>query len=701
MTTILAEYGSFVVSSSDTALRKRTASSCQPEVTTIWFPVLPGTTELPVSPEPVINESPEAPNSVAAPIDFDPENPDLCALFNDILPISSPPIYPVEQTVELLSAPYIETVLVPTITRARLGVTSIDYPLSVEGGSVSLATKTKLALANLYIAAENAIFAFTGNTAEISRRKDISPVLGYFFTSPPSQASFAVRPYTAVFPPVVNLSIEAKAAFTIPGSSELVFLPPTDISLQGLPCSIALDTAIRILSPVSIEVSAATPLVSAGLVVTIPAPTSIALSAPPPSIRTGSSTSVAPTNVDIAMLAPSGVGGPIVLLAIPIVDIVVLGQLPIISSGKSLATPVSQVSISGQEPEVLEVIYGALVPTTDVAILTINPVVAAGVSLLVPSSSLSVAFETPFVELVLALEEVVRIGTAPPVLGAGGAVHPPVGWNVLQNASADDTNIGSFGWTFDLTIDSTPHNYASIGSNTYITFGPGSSSAYSGLSETNPFLNKIFFGASDNSYQRVYDRAEVVEGISVQRIRYEGTASTSGTLGNPNIVAEFTFFQPFSDGRQLIELRVGSHSRTSGLFMIASRNTAYASSTITANSSWVFIGNSTGTSWTMTPNRFVALGKDRSINVPSTEVAVSSNPAEVEALVPQAIVPLTNITISSIEPSLNTNIVLEVPSTDLAINAELPRIAIDTYFSSLATQVYTWERDFMVDWWAD
>lgn len=706
MTTILAEYGSFVVSSSDTALRKRTASSCQPEVTTIWFPVLPGTTELPVSPEPVINETPEAPNSVAAPIDFDPEDPDLCALFNDILPISSPPIYPVEQTVELLSAPYIETVLVPTITRTRLGVTSINYPLSVEGGSVSLATKTKLALANLYIAAENAIFAFTGNVAEISRRKEIFPVLEYFFTSS-SQASFAVRSYTAAFPPASDISVRGMRASTVPGST-LVFVEPTDISLEGLPCRLGFDIAIRILSPVSIEVSAAIPLVVSDLAVTIPAPTSISVSAPPPSISTGSNTSVAPTIVSVAMLIPIGIGGPVVLIAPFTVDILVLGQLPIVNTGNTVTVPASQVSISSEGPEVLDVTYGVLVPTANnLAISIIDPVVAAGVALLVPSINLSVVFQTPSAVTERTLEEVVRIGTAPPILGAGGSVYPPDGWNVRQNGDVDDSSVGSFSWAFDLTIDSTAHNYAWIGSNTYITFD-GGSSAYSDLSESNPFLNKIFFGAairppetSDNSYQRVYDKAEVIEGISVRRIRYEGTANTTGTLGSPNIVAEFTFFQPFPDGRQLIELRVGSHGRTSGLFMIASKTTAYASSTIAANSSWVFIGNETGTSWTMTPNRYAVIGNDKEIDLPSIEIAVSSNSAEVEALVPQAIVPLTNITISSIEPSLNTNIVLEVPSTDLAINARLPRIALDTYFSSLSGQVYSWDRDFMVDWWAD
>lgn len=651
MTTILAEYGSFIVSSSDTALRKRTASSCQPEVTTIWFPVLPGTTELPVSPEPVVNESPEAPNSVAAPIDFDPENPDLCALFNDILPISSPPVYPVEQTVELLSAPYIETVLVPTITRTRLGVTSIDYPLSVDGGSLSLRARARLVLSKFYIAAESAIFTFTGSDAILSNRETITSTLGYFFYSG-SAATFDIRPYIiAADVPSSTCYIDAWAP-RISLLPDLLINPPSaSINIEGQPCSVAIGDTIQVPASAIISLSADAPSIRTGSSVGILSPSVIELSGITPLIATGNSISVPFIDIGITALTPLRAGGSLVVVAPPATDLIVSGESPVVSCGNSVAAPVSQISISSYEPEFLNVIYGVSTPTIDIGISAINPIIVVGTSVAAPSSNISIAFETPSIVATtpIGLEEAVKIGTAIPTLGPTGATHPPSGWNVLVNSNNDDSSVGSFNWAFNFTIDSVAYDYAWIVSNTYLTFG-GSSTAYFGLSASNPNLSKIFFGGADNSYQRVYDKAEVIEGVSIQRIRYEGTASTSGTLGDPTIVAEFTFFQPFPDGRQLIELRVGVHLRTNGLFMIASPTTAYASSTIAENSSWVFIGDSTGTSWTMTSNRFVSLAADRQIKPPAAEIVVSSYPVEVQAATPQAYVPANaSLLISTIE----------------------------------------------------
>lgn len=676
MTTIPAELGSFVVSSSDTALRKRAASSCQPEVTTIWFPVIPGTTDLPISPEPIINASPEAPNSVEAPIDFDPEDPDLCALFNDILPVSSPPIYPVEQTVELLSAPYIETVLVPTITRTRLGVTSINYPLSVDGGSVSLLTKTKLGLVNLYIAAENAIFAFTGNEAIPQRRKTVSPERGYFFVE---GFPAMLRRFIGVNIPFIDCSIQALAPRTIPNNDLEILSPVIDIGIAVPGIQVATGSSNEIPAPVEIVVSAEIPSVVGGKTVNVPV-----------------------ANILIATEIPLQVGRPVIITFIPAVDISIAEQTPSVGTGVIVNTPASEVIISGNVPEISTVKIEIFAPASDISILTISPLVSTGTAALVPSGNISVAALTPSDAGLYdpALEEVVAVGTKAPSLGAAGAVHPPTGWTVLQNGNGDDANVQSTGWAFNFTIDSVSYTSAFIGSNSYLTFGLGSNE-YSGLSATNPFIRKIHFGSADNSYQRVYTKSEIVDGINVQRIRYEGTAGTSGTLGSPNIVVEFAFCQPFSDGRQLIELRIGNHARLNGVFMIANQTTAYASDTIVANSSWVFIGNSTGTEWTMTANRFTLLYNDIEVYVPSIEVAISAIDPEVEVITLEVFVPAADISISTVVPSLNTNIVLEIPVADLATKAEVPYIELDTYFSSMITQVYRWDRDFTVDWWGD
>ena len=227
------------------------------------------------------------------------------------------------------------------------------------------------------------------------------------------------------------------------------------------------------------------------------------------------------------------------------------------------------------------------------------PGVSVGSSVFIPVKDISLQAFAATINPIAILT-----GTEAPLLGTAGA-DDFAGWDRIQNANVDDGSIQVTGWPFTFTINSTGYTSAFVGSNTYITFGAGSS-AFSSLSASNPNLRKIFFGAADNSYQRVFKKSDVAaDGSSIMRIRYEGRAATSGTPGSPNIVAEFAFYQPRLDGAQWIELRIGNHSRTSGLFMIANQTTSYASATITANSSWVFVGNSTGTSWTMTSNRYI------------------------------------------------------------------------------------------------
>lgn len=90
---------------------------------------------------------------------------------------------------------------------------------------------------------------------------------------------------------------------------------------------------------------------------------------------------------------------------------------------------------------------------------------------------------------------------ATPSLGnASVASWPPAGYTSLQNGSVDDSFVSLT--MAATTIMGTSRNIAYIGSNCYITFGAGSS-LYSGLSTTNPALDKFMFNAADRSYQRV------------------------------------------------------------------------------------------------------------------------------------------------------------------------------------------------------
>jgi hypothetical protein len=71
-------------------------------------------------------------------------------------------------------------------------------------------------------------------------------------------------------------------------------------------------------------------------------------------------------------------------------------------------------------------------------------------------------------------------------------------------------------------------------------------------------------------------------------------------VGSPNIVLEITLFNPsIMNGNNVLELLVGNHSRLSGAAMVANATTAYATYTLSQNQSYVFEGNSNGTSWTI------------------------------------------------------------------------------------------------------
>jgi hypothetical protein len=186
-----------------------------------------------------------------------------------------------------------------------------------------------------------------------------------------------------------------------------------------------------------------------------------------------------------------------------------------------------------------------------------------------------------------------------PIYGTGGAsFYPPAsGWVGLINATTDDSFV-QVNLPFTFYMAGTGYNSVFVGSNTYITFGAGAS-IYSGLSISNPSVPKFFFGSADNSYQRISTFTYRQDYV---RIRYEGTAATSGTLGLPNIVLEITLFnRDVTGGNSLVELLVGSHNRTGGTTFVSSATgpTAYLTYTISQNQSYIFQGNNDGTSWSL------------------------------------------------------------------------------------------------------
>ena len=200
-----------------------------------------------------------------------------------------------------------------------------------------------------------------------------------------------------------------------------------------------------------------------------------------------------------------------------------------------------------------------------------------------------------------------QVGTKAPVLGAGAqSSFPASNWISIVSSTGDDANTNvslPFTWTYNNT------GYTSFfpNSNYYITFGSGSN-VFNSLSVNNPALNKIFFAGADNSWQRV---SSFTSGTDYKRLRWEGTAATSGTPGNPNMVYELTFFNPSLTGNvPWLELLVGVQARgnsnpaiISGLYSqtakLAGGDLGPSNRGVTANQSYVMVGNSTGTSWTV------------------------------------------------------------------------------------------------------
>jgi hypothetical protein len=181
-----------------------------------------------------------------------------------------------------------------------------------------------------------------------------------------------------------------------------------------------------------------------------------------------------------------------------------------------------------------------------------------------------------------------------PSYGTGGGSYPPSPqWTGLLDLSRDDFFI-EIGLPFTFYIAGNGYSNTFLGSNTYLTFGEGSLE-YISLSASNPPLPKFHFGSADNSFQRV---STFNYSNEYTRIRYEGTASTSGTIGSPDIVLEITLFNSRLLGdRNILELRVGNHNRSTGQRMVANSTTAYATYAHATNQSYVFVGNGDGTQW--------------------------------------------------------------------------------------------------------
>ncbi|EKX38764.1 hypothetical protein GUITHDRAFT_115092 [Guillardia theta CCMP2712] len=113
---------------------------------------------------------------------------------------------------------------------------------------------------------------------------------------------------------------------------------------------------------------------------------------------------------------------------------------------------------------------------------------------------------------------------------------------ILPPTSVDDSSwlVPNLGFPFCI-FGGNQQTSVFVSSNSFITFG-GGSSAYSSLSATNPWYPTLFVGAGDTSAQLIVGSPIREDNMDAYVIRFEGTSSTSGQPGNPNLIFEVTFF---------------------------------------------------------------------------------------------------------------------------------------------------------------
>ena len=137
-----------------------------------------------------------------------------------------------------------------------------------------------------------------------------------------------------------------------------------------------------------------------------------------------------------------------------------------------------------------------------------------------------------------------------------------VGLASTATTPTNGTNDDGF-WTltlpFTIQFAGLSTNIVYPGTNTYITFG-GGSTAFNGLSFSNPAFRKIMMSCADNSCQRIYYGTEGSSPNRTYRIRWEGTNSTGGTLGSPTMVYEATFYEA---SPSQIDIHFGANARVS------------------------------------------------------------------------------------------------------------------------------------------
>lgn len=135
------------------------------------------------------------------------------------------------------------------------------------------------------------------------------------------------------------------------------------------------------------------------------------------------------------------------------------------------------------------------------------------------------------------------------IIGLTSSTTPTVGNN--------DDGYWTLNIPFNVTYIGSNHSAIYVGTNTYLTFGSGST-IYFGIDADTPNFPKIMVGSADNSVQRIYHGTEGAAPNRTYRVIVEGNASVIGTLGNPGMRYQYTFYEAIPTQ---IDLVIGQNNR--------------------------------------------------------------------------------------------------------------------------------------------
>ena len=143
--------------------------------------------------------------------------------------------------------------------------------------------------------------------------------------------------------------------------------------------------------------------------------------------------------------------------------------------------------------------------------------------------------------------------------------------SVTPTTGTNNNGYWSISIPFNISYISQNYNTVHLGTNSYLTFGGGSTNS-TNISSTNPGFPKIMVGGADRSAQRVWYGVTGTGADRIFRLVYEGTSTTTGSVGSPTVRYEYKFYEANPSRIDLIVEQNSNVTTTTGNFSSSQLN---------------------------------------------------------------------------------------------------------------------------------